>query len=957
MTSTTFFDAPGGIRREGNDQTLTFTRTSPTAGTLCWTPVPPGGAGCGTPSGHYTGGVLVGSTSPITQNEKPLDGTCCYNGDPTMSQQLFAGDTIGNAKVLWSNNTDKTTGCVDVTGLDSNCVAYYFAFFAIDNTCRYNQDGIFSYSLTLATTSIECTSGSQCLQTNGIRTTDYLTLLTPGGDGIDPATKTYPVQLMLDGKKMDLVLRGSHLSTYQSLVDELGTAWQRLGPAALELANPPHYGEFVYQAGVWSQFDGENSRQIFPLLTPTDPHAPTIGTTWLNTLTSVLSTWNGSAWIPASPVIKYPQDPSVVSCDQLWYDGTKVYKFDGVTWIEQTLAQTLIDPSLAPVLTCTSFWKNGTVISRWSDVTQHWNQVQATYFPSDPLSLPNGTYWYNPLTLTIQMWNGLIWANQVFINSTTVPVEPPTNTLWFNPATNTLSKFDGVTFTWVNIPVVVAVKPLNSIQIGELWFDTALNLLKEYTSTGWVDVTSTTYFTAMDPSLPPVISEGSVWYNGTLWFVRSGTQWVGVNVINSAVDPRNLTTGFWVNPTTNSWYSRSGPIWVLIIPSFSLGYDPTIPQLGATWFDGTQLHQQTTLTAWAVVPFSVTPVIIPVGQRWLNTTTGEMSIWSGSKWVIQPVPYTVAFTTINDIQLASATCGEPSYIEVLNSQLLFSILKLVPAMPIAGLDSKSGTPMYSEVGVGTDGSADDRRAVIDNLYTRLGHPLIDVGLTRAHMDLAVQKGLDYIRRDSGAGYTRGYFFLTLNPGQQQYTLTSKAVGFNKIVDVLYVYRPRGGFLNSTFGGEIYGQQMLQQLYVSGTFDILTYHLLANYQSIVAKLFASDFQFQWSERTRVLAIQRKIGRQERVLIDAVIERTEQDLFTDRMTKNWIENWALSEAKIMLGETRGKYQSLPGAGGSVSLNAADLKNEAIAMQQVLRQELDDLVVSEIETWGIGASITRG
>jgi hypothetical protein len=103
--------------------------------------------------------------------------------------------------------------------------------------------------------------------------------------------------------------------------------------------------------------------------------------------------------------------------------------------------------------------------------------------------------------------------------------------------------------------------------------------------------------------------------------------------------------------------------------------------------------------------------------------------------------------------------------------------------------------------------------------------------------------------------------------------------------------------------------------------------------------------------------RSIGYAERILIDAVIERTEQDLLTDRMTKNWIEDWALSEAMIMLGNMRGKFSSLAGAGGSITLNAESLKSEAVAMQTALIQELEDFVASDIETWGIGASITKG
>jgi hypothetical protein len=957
MTSQPFFDAPGGIRQEGNNQTLTFTRTSPTTGTVCWAPVPPNGAGCGTPSGHYAGGVLVGSTSPIGQSEKPVDGTCCYTGDPTLSTQLFAGDMIGAAKVLWSSNIDTTTGCISIEGLDGNCAAYYFAFFAIDNTCRYNQDGIYSYSLPAATFALQCTQGSQCIFSNGARPTDMLTLQSPGST-IDPATQTFPIRINIDGKSNVLVLRGSQLTTYQSLVDEFSTAWQRVGPTPIESATPPHYGEFQYISNKWYQFDGETSRQIFPILSATDPQHPVTGAVWVNSATGELTLWNGAAWVaPVDPVIYFPQDPTVVACDQYWYNGNGARRFDGVAWIDQPTYVSAIDPAAALSLGCNVFWHNGATFSRWNDKTCVWVQVSVLSFPTDPLLVPNGTMLFNPMTLTLQLWNGLVWITQQFVNTTAAPKKPVANDLWFNPSVNQLSKFNGITLAWDVVPVTIAFKPLNNVSIGDLWFDTTIQVLSEYTSTGWTSLASSTYTSSDDPSLAPVVPEGAVWKSGKVWFTRSGSRWDGTNVIEMITDPRQMSAGFWFNTSTATWYQRNGLTWSLVVPTFALAYDPTQPQLGATWFNGTQLYQQTTLTAWAVVPFSTTAIGTIVGQRWLNTQTGTMSIWSGTKWVEQVPPYTIAFKENNDILITSTTCGEPSYIEITDAQILFSLLRLIPNNPVAGLDGKTGTPMYAEVGVGTDGSVDERRAIIDNLYTRLGHPVINVELTRSQMDLAVQKGLDYIRRDSGAGYTRGYFFLDLNPGQQHYTLTSKTVGYNKIVDVLFIYRPRGGFLNSTFGGEIYGQQMLQQLYVSGTFDILTYHLLASYQNVVAKMFASEFQYQWSERTRVLAIKRKIGRGERVLIDAVLERTEQDLLTDRKTKNWIENWALSEAKMVLAEMRGKYTSLPGAGGAISMNGAELKADAQAMQTALKQEIYDYVASDVETWGIGASITRG
>ncbi len=951
MTSTSFFDAPGGIRKEGNSQTLTFTRETGTTGNVCWSPTPPSPAtGCGTPSGNYSGGVLIGSRAPIDQNNKPKDGVCCYTADPTMNQMEFAGDKLDGAYVLWSSNTDISTGCVTVTGLDPTCSTYYFAFFAIDNVCRYNQDGIYSYSQDLRGPKIECVSGKQTIQLNGAKLTDTL-------PGTADLTINHPIELVVDGNPISLVLRGPQLSTYQSVVTELETAWMRTF-TSITSEYPPLYGQFVLEDQKWYQHTGYQYQTISPIVQTSDPAIKADGDLWYDITTGQLQEYVGSSWTNVDNTIVFSRDPSIPTTDMYWFDGITARQFDGNVWINKPHLITGDDPLTPPSLTGAAVWKNGDVFSRWNISRNRWIPTPVLVYDGDTDIIPVGTLWFDTTTVVTNSWNGTDWQPVASVISTSVPSTPVAHQLWVDPVAKTGKKYNTFTATWDTVSVTFYHKPITEETAGDLHFIPLTGALRTYDglTNSWKIVTEHLFNQNTDPTQPPQIVLGTIWLNTSqgLWYVRDSGEWQGIEMLQSVAEPSNIIAGFWYNPTTLLWYERNGNVWTPVAPVISAN-DPTTPLLGTTWFDGTELRQFDG-TGWSLQQYETTLTNVSIGTRWIDLNQ-QAHAWDGKQWVSVDAPYAISVDQSDNVVISSTTCGSESYVEIVNSPLLTSTLKLILCRPVPGNDGTTGIPMYSEIGVGTDGSSDERRHIIDNLYMRLGAPTISVELTREQMDLAVQRGLDYMRRDSGAGYNRGYFFLDLHPGQQHYTLTSKAVGFNKIVDVLYLYRPRGGFLNSTFGGEIYGQQLIQQLYVSGTFDILSYHLLASYQSVVAKLFASELQYSWTERTRKLSILRKIARTERILVDAVIEKTEQDLFTDRMTKNWIENWALTEAKIMLGDMRGKFSTLPGAGGAISLNADVLKADAAAMQEQLRKELDDYNASDIETWGLGSSITKG
>jgi hypothetical protein len=62
-------------------------------------------------------------------------------------------------------------------------------------------------------------------------------------------------------------------------------------------------------------------------------------------------------------------------------------------------------------------------------------------------------------------------------------------------------------------------------------------------------------------------------------------------------------------------------------------------------------------------------------------------------------------------------------------------------------------------------------------------------------------------------------------------------------------------------------------------------------------------------------------------------------------------------MMLAEIRGKFSSLPGAGGAITLNASDLRQQATADIEACIGEIDDYIVDGPDGYGMGASFTFG
>lgn len=955
-TFDSYKDSPYQIRTEGQNITIKFEKTSPTTARISWN-IPTPAIGCDSSNQAYNGIVVTLDTVPASRNTTPVDGTY-YTGDPTANTNLHAGDRISTALVVGALYDDKITTFIDITGISEN-TPYYVSGYAVDAQGRYHTDGVHAYSMPYGNPDGDSTPGyhSVCLGTNATDPTGLVPTssynFTLGYNGEDPQTIT---------------IDGSKASTVQSLIDEINKQIALIGDP-LQSPTAPNINEYFYDSSQEKLYKWNGTEHIeVPITTDsTDPSTPTIGDFWYDTSLEELKEWDGASWV-VQTFISYHRDFSTPSCDDYWFTGTEAYHWNGTIWLPQNLIIGGTDPSLAPTLPCPYYWYDETneLLNVWNGNGScdaeigTWTTTLAIMSLTDPTTPAVNDYWFDETNNVLKQWDGAAW-NEIFAQITIdEPTTPGVGLLWYNPTEMVLQQWNGS--SWDLVAVIVWETEPNVVEAGSLWWNETTDELYVWdgTTSSW-DLVANFVISATDPSLAPTLPTNTVWYvDGTL-YCWDGSRWNEVTFISSSTDPTILTTdSYWFDTTTSTWNSWNGTSWDEIHPT-ELGTDPYVPVVGSFWYNTTNnLLNQWNGVSWINTPFSTIPYTPSVGQTYYNTVTNTLMVWNAVYgWQTAILPVTVTYDASTQcITFTSSTLGSTSIVAVEDIDLFSSMIPVGNVgQPYYGTDGVSGTSSYAEIGVGDDGSPDERRELMDSIRSQLGYPVVEVELTKYQLDTAVQSAIEALRKRSSSAYKRAFFFLELQPGQQRYILTNKTVGFNKIVDVTAIYRMQSSFFGSAEGQGLYGQLMLQHLYAMGSFDLISYHIVSEYVELMNQMFSTHIQYLWDEDRRTLDLLQTFGTKEKVLVDAVVERTEQEMFRDRWTKSWIEKYALATARMILAEIRGKYASLPGAGGGVSLNAAELVTSAERDIADCLQQLDDFIVNNVEDYGMATQFVIG
>ena len=264
-----------------------------------------------------------------------------------------------------------------------------------------------------------------------------------------------------------------------------------------------------------------------------------------------------------------------------------------------------------------------------------------------------------------------------------------------------------------------------------------------------------------------------------------------------------------------------------------------------------------------------------------------------------------------------------------------------------------GSPTSDKQDIGTDGTYDDRLRLMKILKHQLGYPNVCVELTDEQFNIAIDNALDTFRQRADNAYSHRFVLFTLNKGQQVYYLNDPRNKTNKIVTVMKAHRVNLYGINtfSELNG-LYAQAFFNQFFNGPNIDYVSIHLMHQQSELAEMIFAAELSFYWDEASRELTFVNRIAKDERIVLDCAIERTEQELMSDRWCKQWLQAWAESECWDMLGQIRSKYGNLPGANGGITMNGSELVQRVETAQTELLRQIADY---EVGNGGVGFGST--
>jgi hypothetical protein len=242
----------------------------------------------------------------------------------------------------------------------------------------------------------------------------------------------------------------------------------------------------------------------------------------------------------------------------------------------------------------------------------------------------------------------------------------------------------------------------------------------------------------------------------------------------------------------------------------------------------------------------------------------------------------------------------------------------------------------------------NRQELITDIRNILGDGMVDVELDPKHYEQAIDLAVDRYRQRSSNSTEEAYIHLELQQDIQEYTLA------REVIEVREIFRRSVAGSSSSVDLDPFELAYTNLYFLQGgrIGGLLTWDAFAQYQETVRRLFGGYLNFKYVTEKQKLILMRRPRQKETVLLQVYMEKPAETLIDQRYSKPWIRDYALAQCKMMLGEARSKYSTLPGAAGGVSLNGADLKAEAQSAIERLEREIETYGTGEDPlTWVIG------
>lgn len=224
--------------------------------------------------------------------------------------------------------------------------------------------------------------------------------------------------------------------------------------------------------------------------------------------------------------------------------------------------------------------------------------------------------------------------------------------------------------------------------------------------------------------------------------------------------------------------------------------------------------------------------------------------------------------------------------------------------------------------------------ILKEMELRLGGGMVDVELDPDHYELAIKKALEKYRQRSENAVEESFVILELVAEQNEYTLP------DEIIEVKDIYRRTTGVTANSGNDYEPFQAAYMQTYMLGhnrTGHLATYDFLMQARETMGRLFGAELMFTWKPQDHKLYIQRKIKADDSVVLHCYNKRPDEGILEDTYAGPWVKDYAFAHARLMLAEARGKFTQIAGPQGGTTMNADQLRTDAMQDIDKLETEL--------------------
>jgi hypothetical protein len=230
-----------------------------------------------------------------------------------------------------------------------------------------------------------------------------------------------------------------------------------------------------------------------------------------------------------------------------------------------------------------------------------------------------------------------------------------------------------------------------------------------------------------------------------------------------------------------------------------------------------------------------------------------------------------------------------------------------------------------------------RQQVIEYVKDMLGDGMVDVELDPKHYNTAIDRALAKFRQRSSNAVEESFGFITIQVDVNDYVLPKEVMEVRQLFRRSIGSRSGGGNGGTLFEPFNLAYSNTYLLASSNMGGLATYYAFASYQKQVGKMFGSDINFTFNKTTKLLTIMQRPRAEEEVLVWMYNYRPDFNLLQDPQAGQWLKDYSLASAKIMLGEAREKFSQIAGPQSGTSLNGQALKGEGKAEIETLEADL--------------------